>query len=159
MSGEVLLRDVAAADLPILFEQQLDPGANHMAAFTARDPSDRDAFMAHWAKILADESNVTQTILLDGQVAGSIASFIMFGERAIGYWLGREYWGRGVATKALAAFLERVTERPLYARAAKDNLGSLRVLQKCGFTIVGENRDFAMARGVEIEEYVLTRSE
>lgn len=159
MSGEVLLRDVAAADLPILFEQQLDPGANHMAAFTSRDPSDREAFMAHWAKILADEANVTQTILLDGQVAGSIASFVMFGERAIGYWLGREYWGRGVATKALAAFLERVTERPLYARAAKDNLGSLRVLQKCGFAITGEDRGFSLARGVEVEEYVLTLSE
>lgn len=156
MAGDVLLRDVIAADLPIFFEQQLDPGANFMAAFTARDPTDREAFTAHWARILDDESITTMTIVADGQVAGHIASFEQFGEPSVSYWLGRAYWGRGIATGALAAFLRHVRTRPLYARAAKDNIASIRVLEKCGFTICGEDKGFANARGEEIGEFILS---
>lgn len=155
MTGELVLREVIESDLPIFFEQQLDPGANFMAAFTAPDPTDRDAFMAHWAKILGDERSTNMTILFDGQVAGSISSFEQFGEPSVSYWLGRSFWGQGIATQALGALLRLVQTRPLYARAAKDNLASLRVLQKCAFTICGEDRGFANARGEEIEEYIL----
>ena len=155
MAGKVRLRAVRQSDLPIFFAHQLDPDANRMAAFIFREPTDRDAFLAHWAKILADETIVKQTILFDGQVAGNIGSWVRDGQREVGYWLGREFWGQGVATRALAAFLRRVAERPLYAYAAKDNLASLRVLEKCGFTIVGEDKEFSNARGTEVEEYVL----
>lgn len=154
--GDVVLREVIDDDLAIFFDQQLDPDANYMAAFTAKDPADRAAFIAHWKKIFSDDTIVKNTILLDGQVAGNIASFEMFGERAVGYWIGRQYWGKGIATRALAAFLDRVKVRPLFARVAKDNVASLRVLQKCGFTITGEDKGFANARGNEIEEYILT---
>ena len=126
----VLLRDVAEDDLPIFFEQQLDPAATQMAAFPSRE---RPAFMAHWAKILADTTVSTQTILFDKQVAGSIVSFEIAGEREVGYWIGRHYWGKGIATTALAAFLNHVQARPLFAHVAKHNRGSLRVLEKCGF--------------------------
>lgn len=126
-----------------------------MAAFTAKDPSDRAGFMAHWAKILNDATITKQTILFQGQVAGHIASFEQFGTPAVSYWLGKEFWGKGIATTALAAFLRLVTIRPLYARAAKDNLGSIQVLRNCGFMVCGEDRGFAEARGQEIEEYVL----
>lgn len=155
MATTVKLRAVIESDLPIFFAQQLDPEANRMAAFTSRDPADHAAFLAHWAKIRADPSIVNQTILADEQVAGSIASFVMFGEREIGYWLGREYWGQGIATRGLALFVEQLHERPLFARVAKDNLGSLRVLQKCGFVIIGEDKGFAGARNAETEEFVL----
>jgi RimJ/RimL family protein N-acetyltransferase len=154
--GRVLLRDVTEGDLPVFFEHQLDADANHMAAFTAKDPSDGKAFAAHWNRILADETIVIKTVLLDGRVAGHVSSFEQSGEREVTYWLGREYWGRGVATAALREFLRHDATRPLYARAAKDNLGSIRVLQKCGFEISGEDRGFANARGEEIEEFVLT---
>lgn len=156
MHDEIVLRDVVDSDLPIFFEQQQDEGANWMAAFTAKDPADREAFMAHWARIRGDESNVIQTILYDGRVAGSVSSYLEEpGRPEVTYWLGREYWGQGIATRALTAFLERMTTRPVYARAAKDNTGSLRVLGKCGFTIIGEGRGFANARGAEVEEYLL----
>ena len=154
--GRVLLRDVTEGDLPVFFEQQLDAEANRMAAFTAEDPSDRTAFAAHWNRILADQAILTKTVLLDGRVAGHVSSFEQHGEREVTYWLGREYWGRGVATVALREFLRHEATRPLYARAAKDNLGSIRVLQKCGFEISGEDRGFANARGEEVEEFVLT---
>ena len=154
--GDVVLRDVINDDLAIFFDQQLDLDANYMAAFTAEDPADRAAFMAHWKKILGDDTIIKKTILFDGQVAGDIASFEMFGERVVGYWIGQQYWGKGIATRALAAFLGLVKVHPLFARVAKDNVASLRVLQKCGFTITGEDKGFANARGNDIEEYILT---
>lgn len=156
MAEDVSLRDVVDDDLPIFFEQQLDPEANYMAAFTSRDPTDRNAFMAHWARIRADETNTNQTILCAGQVAGNIACFSDFGDKAVGYWLGKAFWGKGIATGALTAFLRLIHERPLHARVAKDNLASLRVLQKCGFVISGEDSGFSNARGQDVEEYVLT---
>ena len=156
MADDIVLRDVTDDDLPIFFEQQLDPDANYMAAFTSRDPTDRDAFMAHWARIRADETIINRTILCDGQVAGSVASFEDAGQLEVTYWLGREFWSKGIATKALAALLEYQTTRPIYARAAKDNAASLRVLQKCGFVITGEDKGYANARGEVIEEYLLT---
>lgn len=154
-AGRILLRDVTDSDLPVFFEYQLDPDANRMAAFTTEDPSDRNAFAAHWTRILGDETIVTKTILLDGRVAGNILSFEQSGEREVSYWICREYWGRGIATRALSEFLGHVTKRPLYARAAKDNAGSLRVLEKCGFVISGEDKGFSNSRGEEVEEFVL----
>ncbi len=155
MTTDILLRDVTEGDLPIFFEQQLDPDANYMAAFTAKDPADRDAFTAHWTKILGDETITKKTILFEGHVAGSIVSFELFGEPSVAYWIGKEYWGKGIATKALSEFLGHVKARPLYARAAKDNIASIRVLEKCGFTICGEDKGFSNARGEEVEEFIL----
>jgi RimJ/RimL family protein N-acetyltransferase len=156
MTRDVLLRDVAEGDLPIFFEQHLDPAANHMAAFTTKDPADRDAFMAHWTRVVGDDTITIKTILFEGRVAGSIVSFSQFGRPSVSYWMGREFWGRGIATKALATFLDLVTTRPLYARAAKDNIASLRVLEKCGFTIIGQDEGFSNARGTVVEEFVLS---
>jgi RimJ/RimL family protein N-acetyltransferase len=129
-----VIREVSAADLPIFFAQQRDPVANRMAAFPARD---NDAFMTHWTKILADPTVTARTVLLDGQVAGNVVSFERDGRREVGYWVGREFWGRGVATRALAAFLGLVPARPLYAGVAPHNAASIRVLEKCGFTVTG----------------------
>jgi len=150
---ELLLRDVVEDDLSWFFEFQLDPGANHMAAFTARDPTDREAFTAHWNKILAEPTNIIRTIVCDGQVVGSVSSYEESGKPEVTYWIGRAHWGKGIATRALAAFLSQAnTARPIYARVAKDNLGSRRVLEKCGFQVIGEMKGFANARGEEIEE-------
>ena len=122
-----------------------------MAAFPSRD---RDAFMAHWQKIMREKAGTLQTILFAEQVAGNIVSWEQAGERMVGYWLGREYWGKGIATAALSQLLRRVTARPLIAHVAKHNIGSIRVLQKCGFTISGEER-FPVADGKLGEEYIL----
>ena len=153
--GVVTLRDVTADDLPLFFEHQLDPEAAWMAAFGAAGMRDWGEFSARWTRALNDDTRITRTIMWNGEVAGNVSSFMLFGDPAVGYWLGREYWGKGIATRALAAFLEVVTVRPLYARAAQDNIGSLRVLAKCRFVICGEDKGFATARGGETEEYVL----
>lgn len=156
LASKVALREVRAEDLPLFFEFQLDPEANQMAAFTAKDPADRQAFMAHWTRILGDETNIIRTILFEEQVVGSVSSYEeSAGHPEVTYWLGKPYWGQGIATAALRAFLALVTVRPIYARAAKDHHASLRVLEKCGFIIVGEDRGFANARRQEIEEWLL----
>lgn len=159
LPSNVVLREVQAEDLPLFFEHQQDPEANYMAAFTAKDPTDRRAFMAQWARILADPTTINRTILIDGQVAGSVSSYEeAAGRPEVTYWLGKPYWGKGVATAALRAMLAQVTTRPIYARVAKDNRASLRVLEKCGFTIIDEDKGFANARGQEIEEWLLQLS-
>jgi RimJ/RimL family protein N-acetyltransferase len=152
MTSDVLLRDVIEDDLPIFFEHQLDPDANRMAAFPARD---RVAFIAHWTKILADETIKKKTILFDGHVAGNVVSFEQFGKREVGYWIGKEYWGKGIATKALSELLGHVKTRPLYAHVAKHNIASIRVLEKCGFMISGEDKEFSNAGGQKIEGFIL----
>jgi RimJ/RimL family protein N-acetyltransferase len=156
MKNELLLRDVLSEDLPIFFEQQLDQEANTMAAFTTKDPTDREAFMIHWHKILGIDTCIIKTILFNGKVTGSVSSYEEEGKPEVTYWLGREYWGKGIATWALKELLASHSQkRPMYARVAKDNLASRRVLEKCGFKIIGEDKGFANARGQEIEEYLL----
>jgi RimJ/RimL family protein N-acetyltransferase len=154
---DVQLRDVIEDDLPIFFQQQLDEEANHMAAFTRKDPADWGSFMEHWSKILSDDDIVIKTILFDGDVAGNMLTHCWFGEPEVSYWIGREHWGKGIATKALLAFVGLDARRPLHARVAEDNIPSIRVLQKCGFTEGGEDRGFANGRGEVVEEllYIL----
>ena len=127
------LRNVEAGDLPVFFEHQRDPVATAMAAFPARE---RDAFDAHWGRIMSDPTLVTQTVVVDGVVAGNVVMFPRGGQHLVGYWVGREFWGRGIATVALRLFLDKFAARPLHAYVATTNVGSRRVLEKCGFTPV-----------------------
>jgi RimJ/RimL family protein N-acetyltransferase len=134
----VTLRPVEAGDLPVLFEHQRDRVANELAGVPARD---HEAFMAHWERILADEEVLIRAIVAGARLAGNVLSFEREGRREVGYWIARELWGRGIATAALAAFLEVETRRPLYAAVVERNLGSLRVLEKCGFERIGLDGD------------------
>ncbi|MCU9613784.1 GNAT family N-acetyltransferase [Caldibacillus lycopersici] len=154
--SNIMLRNVMEDDLPIFFKHQQNHEANHMAAFTSKDPSDWDSFAAHWNKILTDKEIIKQTIMVEKNVVGHISCFEQFGELEVSYWIGKEYWGKGIATKALREFLKHITIRPLYARAAKDNAGSLKVLEKGGFMITGEDSGFSNARGEDVEEFILT---
>jgi RimJ/RimL family protein N-acetyltransferase len=154
-----VLREVRDEDLAVLFVQWADPVAAGMAAFTAPDHMDRDAFERRWSRLRADETVINRVIVVDGVVAGSIGSWGDPGEREITYWIGRSYWGKGIATCALDAFLTVDPSRPLHARVAYDNVASHRVLEKCGFRVVATERGFAEARSAEIEEFVLRLEE
>jgi GNAT superfamily N-acetyltransferase len=138
VAAAVLLREVEPDDLPVHFEQQRDSQSNQQAGVAARD---RQAFDAHWARNLRDPSVILRTIEVDGQ-------------RVVGYWLGREYRGRGIATAALSQFLLQVRTRPLHAHVVKHNPASLRVLRKCGFAITGESQ-FHGLDGQPCDEFVL----
>jgi len=149
--GQVMLRPIQDDDLPILYEHQRHPETVEMSAFPARE---REAFMAHWAKVRTNPKSVNRTILFDGQVAGSIFSWEQDAHREVGYGIGREFWGRGIATRALAAFLQEVTERPLFGYTAEHNLGSMRVLEKCGFLRAGETKGVLNVGGELVTEVV-----
>jgi RimJ/RimL family protein N-acetyltransferase len=134
------LREVVDGDLPTHFAQQADLASAEMAGVPARD---RAAFDEHWARIRADPTTVLRTIVLDGEIVGSVLAFERDGVREVGYRIGREHWGRGIATRALAAFLEELTERPLHAQVTHGNAGSIRVLEKCGFRRDGGDEELA----------------
>jgi RimJ/RimL family protein N-acetyltransferase len=149
----VLLRKVADDDLPIFFEHQRDPEGSRMAAFP---PRDRDAFMAHWAKIGGNPTNLTRTVVVDGKVAGNVVSWLERpGRRLIGYWIGREFWGKDIATSALSAFLGEVAERPLFARVAEHNVASIRVLEKCSFVVTNDDDPSPDDFGDGVEELLM----
>ena len=120
------------ADLPAFFEHQCDLEACRVADFTSRD---RGAFMAHWARILIDPGTITRAVVCDCELTGNVCSFDSSGRREIGYWIGRAYWGRGIASAAVRQFLDIESYRPLHAHVAIHNTASLRVLDKCGFEI------------------------
>ena len=145
MNPTIQLRDVEASDLAFFFEHQRDPVAVAMVMFRSRDAAE---FAEHWAKLLADNSCLKKTIVVvsavsaenaasavsaEEQVVGSIGSWTADGKREIGYWIDRAFWGRGIGTAALSAFLQLEPTRPLYAGVAKHNAASIRILQKCGF--------------------------
>ena len=151
---DVLIRDLVEEDLPVIFEHQSDPAASRMAAFT---PRGREEFNAHWTKILADPAVTKKAILVEGHVVGSVLGFDREGKREVGYWIGRDYWGKGIATVALEQFLDSETGRPLYAVVARENPGSIRVLEKCGFVKVAQRRGSAGGRGPIVDEFVMIR--
>jgi len=148
-----LLREVRDTDLDVLFSHWTDPEANRVAAFAPADPSDREAFDERWRRIRESDDSTALVIEVDGKVVGSISSWTNEGEREVTYWIGREHWGKGIATRALAEFLADVERtRPIQASTADDNVGSQRVLEKCGFRRVGVGRAFATSRGEELDE-------
>jgi RimJ/RimL family protein N-acetyltransferase len=146
----VSLREVRLSDLPNFFEDQRDPAGARMAGFTPRDHA---AFMAHWHKIMANPACAIRTILFNGSIAGYMCAWTDGTDRCVGYWIGREFWGRGVASAALVQFLHYETTRPLTARVVKHNAASIRVLQKAGFKPAGEEA-FELPGGAKFEELV-----
>jgi RimJ/RimL family protein N-acetyltransferase len=151
----VSLRPLEDRDLEAIYEQVTDPESVRMAAFTAEDQTDRRAFLDRTARLRADPTVSHRVIDVDGAAAGTIGSFHIDDQLEVTYWVDRAHWGKGVATAALRLLLAETAERPVYARAASDNLGSLRVLEKAGFRRVGGDRGFARGRGEEIEETIL----
>lgn len=151
----VALRPMEDHDLDTIFEQTTDAEAVRMAAFTSENQFDRGAFLDRMSRIRADQAVWHRVIEVDGAVAGTIGSFHMDNRREVTYWIDRRQWGNGIASAALQLLLAEIDERPIYGRAASDNAGSLRVLEKAGFRRVGVDRGYAPGRGEEIEETIL----
>lgn len=151
---QIQFRPTELPDLEVFFHFQLDSKANYLAAFTAKDPTNKPAYLEKYAKHLADPSINMLTILVNNTIVGSIAKFVLEGDAEITYWIDRDYWGKGIATAALLYLLSIETTRPIFGRVAFDNIGSRRVLEKCGFNMIGTDKGFANARQAEIEELI-----
>ncbi|HET7003464.1 MAG TPA: GNAT family N-acetyltransferase [Puia sp.] len=152
--NEIIFRKTELADLDSFFIFQLDQEANRLAAFTAKDPTDKTAYIQKYSKFVDDPTINMQTIIVEDVIAGSIAKFVMGGEAGITYWIDKKFWGKGVATKALKHLLKIENTRPLIGRVAFDNIGSQKVMEKCGFIRIGRDQGFANARQAEIEEFI-----
>lgn len=159
MNINITLAEVKKDDLNVFFQFQLDKEASYLAAFTAKDTNDETAYIERYSRYLTDPSIHMRTIMADGEIAGSISKYVMEEEAEITYWMDRKFWGKGIATAALSAFLQIEQSRPIYGRVAFDNFGSQRVLEKCGFVKIGTDKGFANARQTEIEEYIYKLSE
>jgi RimJ/RimL family protein N-acetyltransferase len=129
-----MLREVQESDLPLFFEHQLDPLSQQNVG-PAHVQTDWQAFRAKWQQSLRNKDILLRTIVYQGVVAGYVASFDRAGKREASCWLDRRAMGKGVATQAVAELLSFVTTRPLYARVAKHNVASRRVLEKSGFVL------------------------
>jgi RimJ/RimL family protein N-acetyltransferase len=151
----VSLRPLEDGDLDAIYQQVTDPESVRMAAFTAKDQTDRRAFLNRMSRLRTDTSVSHRVIDVDGAVAGTIGSFRIDDQLEVTYWVDRAQWGKGIASAALQILLAETVELPMFARAASDHVGSLRVLEKAGFRRVGVNRGFAAGRGEEIEETIL----
>jgi len=153
--SDVRLRLVEADDLPLLFEFESDLESNKMAFTHRRTAEDFDA---HWSKILKDSSVIVRAIVGNNTLAGCTSCFESDDQHLVGYWIGKEFWGHGIATRALTLLLNEVQNRPLHARAAVNNIASIRVLEKCGFHEVRREMSPAAERYIECEEVVMKLS-
>ncbi len=151
----VHLRGVIPGDVLIFYQQQSDPAAYRMAAFMPADHTDRDAYMERWVRWLDDEKVMMRSIVFHSRVAGHVLSYLDAGRREVSFWIGRSFWGRGIATAALRQFVAEESARPLFARAAADNTASIRVLEKSGFAVIEAATGFAHGRGEETPEVIL----
>jgi [ribosomal protein S5]-alanine N-acetyltransferase len=150
----ITLCETEEEDLNSFFQFQLDKEAIYQAAFTSKDPSDKTAYLEKRKWLLADPTINTRTIKVNGEIAGSIAKFVMENEAEITYWIDKKFWGQGVATTALKGFLKIERVRPIYGHTAFDNYGSQRVLEKRSFVKIGTGEGFTNARQKEIQEYI-----
>ncbi len=154
INDEIRLRKTELADLEFFFVFQLDNEANYLAAFTAKDPTDKTAYLQKYTKLLNDPAINMQTIIVGNSIAGSVSKFEIEGEAEVTYWIDKKFWGKGVATKALKELLKNEKMRPVFGRVAFDNFGSQKVLEKCNFIKIGTGKGFANARQAEIEEFI-----
>jgi RimJ/RimL family protein N-acetyltransferase len=150
--GELTYRPASEADIPCFVQLQMDEESRLLAAFVT--PGTAEIHAAKWQQVLNDPANRVYAIDSGGGVVGRVGSFWRGSEREVTYWIDRRLWGRGIARAALAYLLTVDPTRPLFARVAADNTRSVRVLERSGFVLVGSDRDFAAARGLEIEELV-----
>lgn len=152
--NQITLRPTQHTDLEQLFQFQLDEEAGYLAAFMPKDHTNKDAYIKKYTGFLNDASINMRTILVDGNIAGSVSKFVMEGDAEITYWIDKKFWGQGIASNALIEFLKTESTRPIFGRVAFDNFGSQKVLEKCGFVKTGTDKGFANARQAEIEEYI-----
>ena len=79
----------------------------------------------------------------------------------MGYWLGEQYWGRGLMTRAVQAASEWALDEykltRIFAMVFSHNVGSVRVLEKAGFEREGTMRRSAIKNGVVLDQVLYAK--
>ena len=124
---------------------------------------------ASWWIEFCKETNqpaTTFAIDIDEKVIGAVG--IIIGNDVqrvtseIGYWLGENYWGKGVATEALKQMTDYAFQNfpdlvRLWAAVFEYNKPSMRVLEKAGYEFEGIRKKATIKNGVVIDEYVYVK--
>ncbi len=131
---KIALRAREPADDELHFAWQAHP-AQVATTVPARSRPDFDAWIA---RITADPTVTLRTITADGAVVGTINTFVVEGERYIGYRVANERWGKGIATEAIRQMVELDAARPIYATVLASNVASVKALQRNGFVSARE---------------------
>jgi [ribosomal protein S5]-alanine N-acetyltransferase len=152
--SDVKLRPSTVSDLNKFFEYQLDSEANYIAAFTAKDPTDKASYLEKYTQLLYNPTVHMQTIVMDNDVIGTVTKFEIKEDAEVAFWIDKAFWGQGVATRAVKMFLEIETKRPIFGHTAFDNFGSQKVLERCGFVKIRSEKGYANARQTEIEAFI-----
>lgn len=150
----IRLRELTEEDLELVFRWESDADAVRMAAFTRADPADREEFDRHRERIRSDPGVLERAIHDDHGIVGTVASFLMEGNRELTYWVDPARWGQGIASEGVRQFLLLERIRPLYARVAEHNLGSARVVERAGFVECGEDESWAAGVGRLVREKI-----
>ncbi len=101
-----------------------------------------------WIRISIEDDPSSLAVEVDGRLAGAAALELYPAERRhtaeLGYWLGRDYWGRGIATAVCAGMTQHAFEHFMLVRVQAEvygpNAASVRVLEKCGYRLEGVRR-------------------
>ena len=136
---QVTLRDVVESDVAAFYEHQCEPDACNMVGL---EPRPRNGFVSHWQSLLTNERVQKKTILVSsddkvccqGEIAGNVVCYPQDGMRLVGYWLGKRFWGHGIASQAVGLFVG-FNDLPLHAFVRSTNVRSVRVLENCGFVL------------------------
>ncbi|WP_082735656.1 GNAT family N-acetyltransferase [Polycladidibacter stylochi] len=124
-----------------------------------------EAFFAQISPAPYPQAPMRRAIVVDGAFAGTI-ELALPGDLedyphlpTIGYWLGEPFWGKGFASRAVRLILQQAFAiegvGTVAARAFQENAGSLNVLSKAGFKIVGACKRYSKARGETVACHVL----
>jgi RimJ/RimL family protein N-acetyltransferase len=153
-TGRLLLRPVVGGDADALFEHARDVDLPRHMTWSAHTAVEQTReFVAGCVVARETAQGYVWTILENARVAGLIGldgvqrgrPGVRFDRAEIGYWLGREFRGRGLMTEAARAVLEtgfgRLALHKVTSHAFVENTSSLRVLEKLGFTVVGRKRE------------------
>jgi len=108
-----------------------------------------------WIASIADGAEVSYAIELDGALIGTIGHKpVDTGVVELGYWLGKEFWGRSYASEAARGLVEIIFYNPdirtIIGTHAKDNPGSRRVIEKLGFQLIGDCVCYSLARDADV---------
>lgn len=143
MESKMILREFGPDDIYSIVKHASN--FNVSKYLTAKFPCPYKTEHAEWWINVGSKIGHHRAIDIDGECVGGIG--ITFGEGEhlyscqIGYWLGESHWGKGIATEALSvmtndAFSSKRIVR-LYAPVFSPNKASMRVLEKCGYTLEG----------------------
>ena len=109
-----------------------------------------------------EKNQYIRAIVVNQEVAGVIGCFIKDDVHCkcceIGYWLGEDFWGKGIMTEAVKRMCREIFQSydvvRIFAEIFSDNAGSIRVLEKAGFQLEGKLKNSIYKNGKVSDSFI-----